>query len=207
MWKRNCCFVFKMTLHKCNERCHVVVNFSNKHFFCNFKEFIWWERKFIIRFYVSELKLNFWCTNRTVETGITYQTWETNQMRVRFFLIPQKNVTRMNWTLFHVAVSTLSPEELDNILIKCDSGMEVALKRAKAWSKYAKDIISYVEKRAALGKNPNIFAPFIVLCLNLFSILSLQIKEHFQSNVHLVSLVTSAVSVCWEGLVTMSTHF
>ena len=49
-------------------------------------------------------------------------------------------------------MSTLSPEELDNILIKCDSGMEVALKRAKAWSKYAKDIISYVEKRAALGK-------------------------------------------------------
>ena len=49
-------------------------------------------------------------------------------------------------------VSTLSPEELDNILVKCDSGMDLALKRAKAWSKYAKDIITYVEKRATLGK-------------------------------------------------------
>ena len=59
-------------------------------------------------------------------------------------------------------MSTLSPEELDNILIKCDSGMEVALKRAKAWSKYAKDIISYVEKRAALGKIRSNLSPFIV---------------------------------------------
>ncbi len=48
-------------------------------------------------------------------------------------------------------MSSLSPEELDSILVHCDSGMELALKRAKAWSKYAKDIITYVEKRAVLG--------------------------------------------------------
>ncbi len=38
------------------------------------------------------------------------------------------------------------------MLLKCDHGMDLALSRAKAWSKYAKDIITYVEKRAAIGK-------------------------------------------------------
>ena len=31
-----------------------------------------------------------------------------------------------------------------------DQGVEVALHRAKVWSKYAKDVLSYVEKRTGL---------------------------------------------------------
>ena len=46
----------------------------------------------------------------------------------------------------------LTPEEIDRSLHRLDSGVEVALQRAKAWSKYAKDIITYVEKRVQLGK-------------------------------------------------------
>lgn len=33
---------------------------------------------------------------------------------------------------------------------RLDQGVEVALHRAKVWSKYAKDVLSYVEKRTAL---------------------------------------------------------
>ncbi len=48
--------------------------------------------------------------------------------------------------------TSLAAEELDAILVRCDSGIELALKRAKAWSKYAKDLVAYVEKRATLGE-------------------------------------------------------
>lgn len=31
-------------------------------------------------------------------------------------------------------------------------GVDMALSKAKAWSKYAKDVMTYIEKRASLGK-------------------------------------------------------
>ena len=40
------------------------------------------------------------------------------------------------------------PEDLDTMLMNLEPGVDLALKRAKAWSKYAKDIITYVDKRA-----------------------------------------------------------
>uniref|UniRef100_A0A8C4SQR6 Rho GTPase-activating protein 29 n=1 Tax=Erpetoichthys calabaricus TaxID=27687 RepID=A0A8C4SQR6_ERPCA len=44
----------------------------------------------------------------------------------------------------------LRAEELDNMLLKNDSGIESALLYAKAWSKYTKDILAWVEKRLSL---------------------------------------------------------
>ncbi len=46
----------------------------------------------------------------------------------------------------------LSPEELDDTLMQLESGVDLALERAKVWSKYAKDVICYVEKRIHLGR-------------------------------------------------------
>ncbi|XP_077499329.1 rho GTPase-activating protein 45-like isoform X1 [Amblyomma americanum] len=45
---------------------------------------------------------------------------------------------------------TLTGPEADAKLMRIDDGVEFALRRAKVWSKYAKDVISYVEKRANL---------------------------------------------------------
>ena len=44
------------------------------------------------------------------------------------------------------------PEELDGILVSMETGLGLALQRAKVWSKYIADIITYVEKKAQLGK-------------------------------------------------------
>lgn len=44
----------------------------------------------------------------------------------------------------------LSPDRIDSMLMHHDCGVDLALQRAKIWSKYAKDVISYVEKRTAM---------------------------------------------------------
>lgn len=44
----------------------------------------------------------------------------------------------------------LTGPEADAKLMRIEDGVEFALRRAKVWSKYAKDVISYVEKRANL---------------------------------------------------------
>lgn len=44
----------------------------------------------------------------------------------------------------------LTGNQMDAILLQLEQGVEVALHRAKLWSKYAKDIMSYVEKRCHL---------------------------------------------------------
>ncbi|KAM4023228.1 rho GTPase-activating protein 29 isoform 1-T1 [Anomaloglossus baeobatrachus] len=41
----------------------------------------------------------------------------------------------------------LRAEEVDSMLLRIDSGVESALSYAKAWSKYTKDILAWVEKR------------------------------------------------------------
>lgn len=43
-------------------------------------------------------------------------------------------------------------EEVDLILLKNDSGVESALLYAKAWSKHIKDLLSWMEKRLAMGE-------------------------------------------------------
>lgn len=42
--------------------------------------------------------------------------------------------------------------EVDLALLKNDSGVESALLYAKAWSRYIKDLLAWMEKRLAMGK-------------------------------------------------------
>lgn len=44
-------------------------------------------------------------------------------------------------------------EEVDLALLKHDSGVESALLYAKAWSRYIKDLLAWMEKRLAMGKS------------------------------------------------------
>lgn len=43
-------------------------------------------------------------------------------------------------------------EEMDGALLRSDSGVESALLYAKAWSKYTKELLAWVEKRLYLGE-------------------------------------------------------
>ena len=43
-----------------------------------------------------------------------------------------------------------SVDQVDAILMRHDRGVDLALERAKLWSKYAKDVLIYVEKRMAI---------------------------------------------------------
>lgn len=45
-----------------------------------------------------------------------------------------------------------SPIELDNLLLKNSDSIELALSYAKTWSKYTKNIVSWVEKKLNLGE-------------------------------------------------------
>ena len=38
------------------------------------------------------------------------------------------------------------------MLVGLESGLDLALQRAKVWSRYTRDIISYIEKKSQLGK-------------------------------------------------------
>ena len=44
----------------------------------------------------------------------------------------------------------ISPDKIDSLLMHHDCGVDLALQRAKIWSKYAKDVINYVEKRISM---------------------------------------------------------
>lgn len=43
---------------------------------------------------------------------------------------------------------SLTPQQLDGMLLLLEQGVDFALQHAKLWSKYAKDVMMYVEKRA-----------------------------------------------------------
>ena len=49
------------------------------------------------------------------------------------------------------SVAALTPAELDAVLVGLEAGLDLALQRAKAWSRYTRDIISYIEKKSQLG--------------------------------------------------------
>lgn len=51
-------------------------------------------------------------------------------------------------------------EEVDSTLLKNDSGVESALLYAKAWSKYIKDLLAWMEKRLAMGETHIFFYCF-----------------------------------------------
>ena len=50
----------------------------------------------------------------------------------------------------HVEDEVISPDKIDSLLMHHDCGVDLALQRAKIWSKYAKDVINYVEKRVGM---------------------------------------------------------
>jgi hypothetical protein len=50
----------------------------------------------------------------------------------------------------HASRNILSVDQVDALLMRHDRGVDIALDRAKIWSKYAKDVIIYVEKRIAI---------------------------------------------------------
>lgn len=56
----------------------------------------------------------------------------------------------------------LRAEEVDSMLLRNDSGIESALSYAKAWSKYTKDVVAWVEKKLSLGEW--LFLVFNQLC-------------------------------------------
>lgn len=43
--------------------------------------------------------------------------------------------------------------ELDDVLQRSESGVESALLYAKAWSKYTKELLNWVEKRLSMGES------------------------------------------------------
>eukprot|EP00105_Crassostrea_gigas_P014982 XP_011431846.1 PREDICTED: uncharacterized protein LOC105331398 isoform X1 [Crassostrea gigas] len=45
---------------------------------------------------------------------------------------------------------TMNPEEIDSILLRLQAGVDLAMQRAKAWSKYMKEITTYIEKKTQL---------------------------------------------------------
>uniref|UniRef100_A0A8W8JMC1 Minor histocompatibility protein HA-1 n=2 Tax=Magallana gigas TaxID=29159 RepID=A0A8W8JMC1_MAGGI len=44
----------------------------------------------------------------------------------------------------------MNPEEIDSILLRLQAGVDLAMQRAKAWSKYMKEITTYIEKKTQL---------------------------------------------------------
>ncbi|CAG5122061.1 unnamed protein product, partial [Candidula unifasciata] len=44
----------------------------------------------------------------------------------------------------------MSPEEIDAILVGLDKGLSLALQRAKVWSRYIADVITYIERKTQL---------------------------------------------------------
>ena len=52
------------------------------------------------------------------------------------------------------SLSPAQPGEVDAALQRSDSGVESALLYAKAWSKYTKELLVWVERRLAMGESP-----------------------------------------------------
>lgn len=49
-------------------------------------------------------------------------------------------------------MSSLSAQEADLALCRCEDGVEMALQYTKMWCRYAKDLLAWMEKRISLGK-------------------------------------------------------
>lgn len=49
---------------------------------------------------------------------------------------------------------SLSAQEADLALCRCEDGVEAALQYTKMWCRYAKDLLAWMEKRINLGEWP-----------------------------------------------------
>lgn len=61
----------------------------------------------------------------------------------------------------------MSPQEVDILLQRSEGGVDSALNYAKFIAKYMKDIISYVDKRIALG-NAMLFILLVIFEIHAF---------------------------------------
>uniref|UniRef100_A0A8D0KX95 Rho GTPase-activating protein 29 n=1 Tax=Strix occidentalis caurina TaxID=311401 RepID=A0A8D0KX95_STROC len=60
-------------------------------------------------------------------------------------------MSKIHFVVFNALFSGhLRAEEVDSMLLRNDSGIESALSYAKAWSKYTKDVVAWVEKKLSL---------------------------------------------------------
>lgn len=59
-------------------------------------------------------------------------------------------------------ISSLSAQDADVALCRGEGGVELALQYAKLWCRYAKDLLTWMDKRISLGKSAIIF-PLISL--------------------------------------------
>ena len=50
----------------------------------------------------------------------------------------------------HSPAESLSPTEIDDRFLSLPEGIDLALHRAKVWSKYVKDVIAYIDKKAQI---------------------------------------------------------
>lgn len=49
---------------------------------------------------------------------------------------------------------SLSAQEADLALCRCEDGVEAAMQYTKMWCRYAKDLLAWMEKRITLGEWP-----------------------------------------------------
>ena len=49
-------------------------------------------------------------------------------------------------------MSSLSAQDADLALCRSEGGVEMALQYTKAWCRYAKDLLAWMEKRIGLGE-------------------------------------------------------
>jgi len=71
----------------------------------------------------------------------------------------------------HIESDSESGLVFDEVLHKLDSGVEMALHRAQAWSKFAKDLVGYIEKRTNLCMFNSFFVRnqlILLFVLNIF---------------------------------------
>ncbi|XP_077549411.1 rho GTPase-activating protein 45-like [Haemaphysalis longicornis] len=80
-----------------------------------------------------------------LDTGSTSAVGKARSCENLLFSDKQSQPTRT-----YAPPMALTGPEADAKLMRIEDGVEFALRRAKVWSKYAKDVISYVEKRANL---------------------------------------------------------
>uniref|UniRef100_A0A8C3L5E2 GEM interacting protein n=1 Tax=Chrysolophus pictus TaxID=9089 RepID=A0A8C3L5E2_CHRPC len=78
----------------------------------------------------------------------------------------ERSHTTPVWVLFAV-------EEADEMLIKCEGGVDAALEYAKMWCKYVKELLSWIEKRLNYGEGAEgmicCLTPYFFVCLFLQS--------------------------------------
>lgn len=61
---------------------------------------------------------------------------------------------------------SLSAQHADLVLRRCEGGVDLALQYSKMWCRYAKELLTWMEKRFSLGKEPVLS---VHLCVGLWT--------------------------------------